>query len=101
MNDDEVEEKLGRPNKIIGSLVEGFKRVPRPVDKRTKLISVMPFISLVIFFVLGFAFDGWTYSWMAFLLIPMVAIVSEMGRESNPHISTALSPFIAQFHTLY
>ena len=95
MSEDEVEVKLGKPNKIIGSLVEGYKRVPRPKSKGTKVIALMPFVSTIIFFILGFGYNGWEYAWMAFLLIPVVAIISEMGQSDPTHMTTALSPFIA------
>ena len=98
MNEDEVESKLGAPNSIIGDLVEGYRKIRNvEADKRSsrghKLIALMPFISLLLFFVGGFVFDGWVYSWMAFLLIPVVAIIVEMSQARDKHIFTALSPF--------
>jgi len=95
MSDEEVEEKLGRPKSIIGSLTEGYKKATQKQTSSTKLIAVMPFISLIIFFVLGFGFDGWFYSWMAFILIPVTAIVVEMGKNDRQNMTTALSPFVA------
>ena len=95
MTDFEVQDKLGKPKSIIGSLVEGYKRVPTKTTKSSKLIAIMPFISLVIFFIAGFVFEAWAYGWMAFLLIPVVAIVSEMGVKKGNHVTTALSPFAA------
>ena len=50
MDTDEVEAKLGEPRKIIGALVEGYKRVKKPEPKGQKIIAVSPFIALVIFF---------------------------------------------------
>jgi hypothetical protein len=35
----------------------------------------MPFIAVIIFFNLGFFAGLWTISWMAFLLIPVTAII--------------------------
>lgn len=91
--DEEVERKLGRPRSIIGSLTEGYKRASKPQPKGNKLVALMPFISTVIFFVLGFGFGGWTYSWMAYLLIPVTAIFVNMIKDE--HLFTALSPFVA------
>jgi len=51
MSDDDVEKKLGKPKSIIGSLVEGYRRVPTKQSKSGKLIALMPFISLILFFV--------------------------------------------------
>lgn len=95
MSIEEVEEKLGKPKSIIRSLVEGYKKIPKPSDNRTKLIAVSPFISLIAFFVLGFGFNEWVYSWMVFLFIPVIAIIVEMTRDKDPHVTTALSPFAA------
>ncbi len=41
-----------------------------------KLVAIMPFISTIIFYSLGYFFDMFAISWLAFLLIPMVAILS-------------------------
>jgi len=43
----------------------------------SRLISLMPFISTVLFFTLGYWFGFWAYAWIAYLLIPMVAIIKE------------------------
>jgi uncharacterized membrane protein len=94
MSHEEVEEKLGKPKSIIGSLVEGYRRIPKPADKRSKFIAVTPFISLVIFAILAFGFNEYLYSWMAFLLIPMSAIVLSMTGKEREHVTTALSPFV-------
>ena len=95
ITDDEVEGKLGKPRSIIGSLVEGYNKVPRKQPKGNKVIALMPFISLIIFFVSGFVFDLWAYSWMAFLLIPITAIIINMAQDKDEHMTTALSPFVA------
>ena len=95
MTDEEVEKKLGKPKSIIGSLVEGYRRVPQKQSNNSKVIALSPFFALIIFFVVGFVFDAWAYSWMAFLLIPVTAIVLEMGKSKDPHVTTALSPFAA------
>lgn len=95
MSDEDVEKKLGKPKSIIGSLVEGFKRIPKKQTKSSKLIAIMPFVSLILFFVGGFVFDAWAYAWMAFLLIPVVAIISGMMEDKDKNVLTALSPFAA------
>lgn len=95
MSDQEVEEKLGKPKSIISSLTEGYKRVPTKQSKSGKLIALMPFIALIIFFITGFVYNAWEYSWMAFLLIPIVAIISTMLQDKDKNVLTALSPFAA------
>lgn len=95
MSDEEVEQKLGKPRNIISSLTEGYKRIPKPQTPSTKIIALSPFVATIIFFVLGFGFDGWAYAWMAYFLIPVTAITIEMGKSDPTHLTTALSPFVA------
>lgn len=95
MDDEEVQQKLGKPRSIIGSLTEGYRKLPKPQSKSSKVIAIMPFIATILFFIGGFFYDGWAWSWMAYLLIPVVAITTEMGKSKDPHITTALSPFVA------
>lgn len=99
MSNEEVEQKLGAPNSIIGDLVEGYRKSgstsSTEISKsRSKIIALSPFAALLIFFIGGFVFDAWAYSWIAFLLIPVTAIISSMAGK-DPHMLTALSPFIA------
>jgi len=100
MSDEEVETKLGEPSSIIGELVEGYRKIKTPGSSkelsgsRTKIIALSPFIALILFFIGGFGFNGWAYSWVAFLLIPVIAIISSMAGKEE-HLLTALSPFIA------
>jgi MFS family permease len=95
MTEEEVEEKLGRPRDIIGSLTEGYGRAKEAPNNRSKIIAIMPFISVITFFLIGSLLDGWHYAWIVFLSIPMSAIILEMGHKKDKHITTALSPFIA------
>lgn len=99
MSEDEVESKLGEPRSIISELVEGYRRVGASAkdseNPNSKIIALTPFIALIIFFVGGFGYDAWAYAWTAFLIIPITAIILEMGRAKDKHIITALSPFIA------
>lgn len=55
----------------------------------------MPFIAVTLFFLGGFVFDAWHVSWMAFLLIPLSAVLVEgIGRRRGFPL-TAASPFLA------
>lgn len=47
------------------------------VDDDDKLISLMPFICVILFFSLGWFLHLWAFSWLVFLLIPVVAILKE------------------------
>ena len=98
MVEEEVEDKLGAPSEIYRELVEGYQTVEKTQRvkrsrKNDKYIAITPFISLVAFFIIGFAFEGWAYGWLVFLLIPMTAIVLEVSK--GDHKFTALMPFIA------
>jgi uncharacterized membrane protein len=98
MLEDEVEAKLGSPESILPDLTEGYVRKQdhkKQVAQKNngKIIAITPFIALVTFFILGFAFDLWAYSWTAFLLIPITAIV--LSTDFSKETIIALSPFAA------
>jgi uncharacterized membrane protein len=95
LTDDEVKKKLGHPRSIIKDLTEGNKKVVRPIPGSEKAIALSPFVTLIIFFILGFGFDLWHPGWLVFILIPVVAIVMSMGKTKEDHLTTALSPFFA------
>jgi hypothetical protein len=94
-SDEEVVEKLGRPHSNIKALTSGVKKKATKTGKSEKIIAVSPFVALTLFFVLGFVWDLWAYSWMAFLLIPVTAIIAEMSKKKDEHVFVALSPFVA------
>jgi uncharacterized membrane protein len=98
MQDEEIRQKLGEPLSVIEELTEGYSkkedRVSRNKNsKRNKITALSPFIALILFFILGFGLNGWVYSWSVFLLIPVIAIVSNTRKKSEMII--ALTPFIA------
>lgn len=93
--DEEVEKKLGHPRSIIKDLTEGFRKVERPLPGSEKMIALSPFITTIIFLILGFGFNLWHPGWLVFLLIPVTAIIMSMGKTKEDHMSTALSPFVA------
>ena len=95
LTDDEVEKKLGHPRSIIRVLTEGYKKVETPLPGSEKAIALSPFITTIIFLILGFGFDLWHPGWLVFLLIPVIAIVLSMGKTKEDHLTTALSPFIS------
>ena len=74
--EDELEfiERLGSPKEIARSLA---KDLPRRKKKDNKIIAISPFIAIGLFFYLGFAHGAWNPGWMAFLLIPITAIIIE------------------------
>lgn len=87
--DDEVRELLGTPESIYKEIKGDLEHF---VDQSYKIVALMPFISLVLFFLGGYLLGGWTYSWLAFLLIPVTAIlVNVKGKDKF----VALSPFVS------
>lgn len=94
MSDEQIVEKLGAPDTIIGALTEGVRRVNDESEvtaRHGKWIAISPFVALVIFFVSGLQFELWQYAWMAFLIIPVMAIALTAGKDKY----VALSPFLA------
>ncbi len=94
MSDEDVVAFLGTPEKVVIDLSENYREVKKPKNGE-KLIAIMPFVSLIVFFVLGYYFSLWHPGWMVFLSIPVVAIIVEMGQKKDRNILTALSPFIS------
>lgn len=97
LSNEETMAKLGTPRAIVEELSSERRTtfVKQPMKGR-KLIALSPFIATILFFVLGFAADLWHLSWMAFLLIPMTAIVVEgLNKRWKKHFLTPLMPFAA------
>ncbi|MFA7422878.1 MAG: hypothetical protein WCZ00_04000, partial [Acholeplasmataceae bacterium] len=44
-------------------------------DKSKKITPFMPFVAVIIFYSLGYFFGLFEISWIAFLLIPIVAVI--------------------------
>lgn len=97
MSEEEVEEKLGNVKDVVKELTEGVSKKSNDTHKKSnhKLTALMPFISLVIFFTLGFAYDLWYISWTAFLLIPITALVTELASKKDKNILIGISPFVS------
>lgn len=39
------------------------------------IMAFMPFLALGLFFLAGFVWDGWAWSWLFFLLIPVAGVI--------------------------
>ena len=94
MNDDAIVEMLGTPEEVVEALSEEYHPIERR-HKGGKLIALMPFLSVIAYFTLGFGFQLWNPGWIVFLSIPVTAIIVEALNKPNNHCLTALSPFIA------
>lgn len=92
LSEQTIIEMIGNPEKITREL--GFKKKD-VVPGGEKWIALSPFISLIIFMILGFTKELWHPGWLVFLLIPVTAIIVEMSKDQDQYILTALSPFIS------
>lgn len=89
--DDEVWQMLGTPREAADELIDTIQR-RKEKNIKTKIIAVMPFISLIVFFVLGFYKDMWHPGWLVFLSIPMTAILLQARLKDG---IVALMPFLS------
>ena len=90
-SDDDVWAMLGEPKEVIDDLRDTLQR-KKEKHMKTKIIAVMPFISLLTFFILGFYADLWHPGWMVFLAIPMTAILLQTRLKDG---LVALMPFLS------
>jgi uncharacterized membrane protein len=89
IDDMSVAEKLGNPKDIFIAIKDTlhFKK-----NNDNKMVAISPFISVMLFFGIGFGLEGWSYAWLVFLLRPLTAIwTSEKGKEKI----IGSSPFVA------
>ncbi len=85
---DEIVKKLGSPKFIYYSLKDDLNKE----YKGSKITGLMVFISLILFFVVGQAFNLWAYSWMFFFLIPITAMLAgNKNRKKLPGIVVFIS----------
>lgn len=90
-SDDDVWMMLGHPEDVIEDLRDTLQR-KKEKNIKTKIIAVMPFISILTFFILGFYADLWHPGWMVFLAIPMTAILLQTRLKEG---LVALMPFLS------
>ncbi len=85
---------LGSPQ----SIVKALKKEMGIKDKKQKYIAISPFLSVIIFFLLGTLLNAWHPAWLVFFLTPITAIIFEGGnKESKLHglsFFTALIVFL-------
>src|SRR5690554_3799293 len=74
LNHQEVQKKLGQPKEIY----EAFKPDLKFAQNDNKLVAISPFIALIIFFAIGFGFNRFDFAWLAFLMIPVLAILTRV-----------------------
>jgi len=89
--DEEIYQILGKPDDVVDDLMDSLK-FKRHKANGNKIVALMPFISVITYMVLGFAYGLWHPGWMVFLSIPIVAIIANT-RFKNAVV--ALSPFLS------
>lgn len=91
-SDIEIEAMLGDPQDIVEALKETLSTKQVRRSKGNKMVALSPFIATMLFFITGFYFEGWTYGWLFFLMIPMLGIIFNSPRRDR---LVALSPFLS------
>ncbi|VEU82846.1 HAAS signaling domain-containing protein [Acholeplasma hippikon] len=94
---DEIIKKLGTPESIYRSLLADLTHEENPRDK---FVALSPFISVIIFFVLGFGFSLWHPGWLVFLSVPLSAILLSRDKEKY-YVSSIFFTIIAYFIISY
>lgn len=89
LSDGDVISKLGTAKDIYYGIEDTLRHEK---SKDNRIVAVMPFISTILFFLVGFAFDGWAYAWISYLLIPVTAIIVNTRKKD---MIVAISPFVA------
>ena len=91
LTNEEVYQLLGNPDHVINELRDTLT-FKRQKQYKNKFIALTPFISVIIFMVVGLTTSVYHPTWLVFLIIPMSAIIlNTRGKEKL----VALSPFIA------
>jgi len=94
LDDKGVIDLLGTPEKVTDAFRDEYHAIQKH-QKNGRIVALMPFLSVIAYFILGYFYDLWSTGWLVFLSIPMVAILSSAIRGRKRHLLTALSPFIA------
>lgn len=49
----------------------------KPLGGRTgvAIVSLVPFLALILFLIFGFAMNGWSWAWIFFIAIPIAGIL--------------------------
>lgn len=95
MNDEQVVDVLGKPEKVVRDLGDSYERKPGRGSRNGKLIALSPFLAVIAYFLIGFVGGAWHPGWLVFLAIPVAAILLGDSERGVLRKLTALSPFIA------
>jgi len=48
-----------------------------------RIRQATPLVATLLFFVLGFAFDGWAWAWLVFLVVPIVYVFLRPDKDDG------------------
>ncbi|MFW5841812.1 MAG: hypothetical protein ACOCU2_00845 [Bacillota bacterium] len=94
LSDKEVIDKLGDVEHIFHALKHEYE-LKSNAHKGDKIIRIMPFIAIILFFGLGFGFELWHPGWLVFLLIPSTSIIVKSMQRPGEFYLAPLMPFIS------
>jgi hypothetical protein len=105
MSEEEIIKMIGTPSQVIKDLSEELQKGEEYIyfhkgganhkQKDNRITALMPFISVIVFMILGLGFGLWHPGWLVFLSIPMVAIIVNAFEKHTLNGYVALSPFLA------
>lgn len=78
--DEQVWKQLGTPTSVYHALKNDLRYDQKQNDK---VIALMPFISLIIFMIVGLSYNIWHPTWLIFLLTPLSAILLNTKIENS------------------
>ncbi|MGE4320917.1 MAG: DUF1700 domain-containing protein [Acholeplasmataceae bacterium] len=90
MSDTEIRELLGEPRRVYEDLKDTLSFIVKN-HKDHKLVALSPFIALITFMTIGFTTQIWHPTWLIFLIIPILGVLSGGGRDKI----IGLMPFIS------
>jgi hypothetical protein len=96
LSDAEIQKIIGDFRYEVNCLVEKYnlKLIEEESKQKNKIIALTPFVSIIVFFILGFGFELWNPGWLVFLLIPIVAIMTNVFHKEPMNAMIAISPFL-------
>lgn len=113
MSDEKIIEIIGSPKKVVtdlsesyllkeedGELVYEYHHRSRGLGgshkkRDNRIVALMPFISLIVFFVLGLKFDAWHPGWLVFFATPITAIIVNVFERKSAAGIISIMPFVA------
>lgn len=91
-DDTEAMDTLFNDRDLLKKRLESKHPKKKPSTPTEAINGIMPFVTLIIFVLLGVFFDAWHPGWMVFLMIPLTAIVLEVFSAESMNKVYALVP---------